>query len=170
VRLRELQEILGRLEDFAAQSQAENTIRAYAADLEDFRHWCKKYDQEWLPAQPKTIGLYLGVRADELSLANLERRLASIASLHKEEGYESPADVAEGPLRKIWKGIVREKTRQQDGLPFWPKTSGQLLNTSPATRAPRTALLGASRLPLYAIMPSSCSAETGRYAEVSLWP
>jgi site-specific recombinase XerD len=116
-RLRELQESLGRLEDFAAQSQAENTIRAYAADLEDFRHWCKKYDREWLPATPKTIGLYLGARADELSLATLERRLAAIASLHKEEGHESPASVAEGPLRKIWKGIVREKTRQQDGAP-----------------------------------------------------
>jgi site-specific recombinase XerD len=116
-RLRELQESLGRLEDFAAQAQAENTIRAYAADLEDFRHWCKKYDREWLPATPKTIGLYLGARAEELSLATLERRLAAIASLHKEEGYESPASVAEGPLRKIWKGIVREKTRQQDGAP-----------------------------------------------------
>jgi site-specific recombinase XerD len=116
-RLRELQESLGRLEDFAAQSQAENTTRAYAADLEDFRHWCKKYDREWLPATPKTIGLYLGARADGLSLSTLERRLAAIASLHKEEGYESPASVAEGPLQKIWKGIVRGKTRQQDGAP-----------------------------------------------------
>jgi len=116
-RVRELQESLGRLEDFAAQAQAENTIRAYAADLEDFRHWCKKMDREWLPAEPETIGLYLGARAEELSLATLERRLAAIASLHKEEGYESPASVAEGPLRTIWKGIVREKTRRQDGAP-----------------------------------------------------
>ncbi|MCS4051348.1 site-specific integrase [Salinibacter ruber] len=116
-RLRELQESLGRLEDFASQARAENTTRAYAADLEDFRHWCKKYEREWLPAEPKTIGLYLGARADELSLATLERRLAAIASLHKEEGYESPASVADGPLRKIWKGIIREKTRQQDGAP-----------------------------------------------------
>jgi hypothetical protein len=116
-RLRELQESLGRLEDFAAQSQAENTIRAYAADLEDFRHWFKKMDRGWPPADPKTIGLYLGARADELSLATLERRLAAIASLHKEEGYESPASVAEGSLRKIWKGLVREKTRRQDGAP-----------------------------------------------------
>jgi integrase len=74
-------------------------------------------DREWLPADPETVGLYLGARADELSLASLERRLAAIASLHKEEGYESPASVAEGPLRKIWKGLVREKTRQQDGAP-----------------------------------------------------
>ena len=77
-RLRELQESLGRLEGFAAQAQAENTVRAYASDLEDFRHWCGRYDREWLPATPKTIGLYLGARADELSLATLERRLAAI--------------------------------------------------------------------------------------------
>jgi site-specific recombinase XerD len=44
-RLREMQESLGRLEDFTAQAQAENTIRAYAADLEDFRHWCKRTDR-----------------------------------------------------------------------------------------------------------------------------
>ena len=116
-RLRELQESLGRLEEFAAQAQAPNTTRGYAADLEDFRHWCKRYDREWLPATPETVGLYLGARADELSLATLDRRLAAIASLHKEEGYESPASVAEGPLRKIWKGLVREKTRRQDGAP-----------------------------------------------------
>ena len=116
-RLQELRASLGRLEEFASNARAENTIRAYAADLEDFRHWCKKIGREWLPAEPKTVGLYLGARADDLSLATLERRLAAIASLHKEEGYESPASVAEGPLRKIWKGLVREKTRRQDGAP-----------------------------------------------------
>jgi site-specific recombinase XerD len=116
-RLRELQESLGRLEEFAAQAQAENTTRAYASDLEDFRHWCKRIGREWMPATPATVGLYLGARAEELSLATLERRLAAIASVHKEEGYPSPASVAEGPLRKIWKGIVREKTRRQDGAP-----------------------------------------------------
>jgi hypothetical protein len=39
-RLREPQEGLGRLGDFAARSQAENTPRSCASDLEDFRHWC----------------------------------------------------------------------------------------------------------------------------------
>jgi hypothetical protein len=45
-RLRELQESLSRLEEFAAQAQAENTTRAYASDLEDFRHWCKRIGRE----------------------------------------------------------------------------------------------------------------------------
>jgi site-specific recombinase XerD len=116
-RLGELEESLSRLEKFASQAQSENTTRAYAADLEDFRHWCDRMGRQWLPANPETIGLYLGARAEELSLASLERRLAAIASVHKEEGYDSPASVAEGPLRKIWKGLVREKTRRQDGAP-----------------------------------------------------
>jgi integrase len=70
-----------------------------------------------MPATPETVGLYPGARAEELSLATLERRLAAIASVHKEEGHSSPASVAEGPLRKIWKGIAKEKTRRQDGAP-----------------------------------------------------
>ncbi len=61
-RLCELHESLGRLEEFVAQAQVENTNQSCAADLEDVRHWCKRYDREWLPAQPKTIGLYLGAR------------------------------------------------------------------------------------------------------------
>ena len=116
-RLRELEESLSRLEEFASQAQAENTTRAYASDLEDFRHWCERMDREWMPATPETVGLYIGAKAEELSLASIERRLAAIASVHKEEGYDSPASVAEGPLRKIWKGLVREKTRRQDGAP-----------------------------------------------------
>lgn len=59
--LREVQGSLGR-SAFAAQAQAENTTKAYTADLEDFRHWCKKFGREWLPAGPETIGLYLGAR------------------------------------------------------------------------------------------------------------
>ena len=57
------------------------------------------------------------MRPDELILATLEHRLAAIASGRKEEGYEFPTSVAEGPFLKMWKGIVREKTRQQDAAP-----------------------------------------------------
>jgi hypothetical protein len=77
-RLRELQESLGRLEDFAAQAQAENTTWAYAADLEDFRHWCKKYGREWIaatrlvwdgqPLRTRCIRLFQDNPAEELEL------------------------------------------------------------------------------------------------------
>jgi hypothetical protein len=37
--------------------------------------------------------------------------MAAIASFRKEGDYGSPASVAEGALRKVGKGIVRERTR-----------------------------------------------------------
>lgn len=138
-RLRELKKCFGPLQKFAAQAHAENITKAYAADLEDFRHWCKKCGRKRLPAGPETIALYLGPRANDLSLSMVERRLASMDSFHKDEGYESPAWVAENPLRKIWKSLVREKTGRQNGARhYWSRSSNRLSNTCPATRAPMT--------------------------------
>ena len=110
----ELEASLSRLEEYAAQSRTEATRRAYASDWEDFAAWCARYNQSAMPARPETVGLYIGSIADGLSLATLERRLAAIATLHKEAGHESPASVSQGPLRRIWKGLIREKSRHQD--------------------------------------------------------
>ena len=110
----ELAESLQRLERYAQNARSDATRRAYASDLEDFRRWCSGYGREWLPATPETVGLYIGARARGLKLSTLERRLAAIATLHQDEGYESPASVSEAPLRRIWCGLVREKTRRQD--------------------------------------------------------
>ena len=107
----ELAESLQRLERYAQNARSEATRKAYASDLEDFRHWCTEYGREWLPASPETVGLYIGARAHEMKLSTLERRLAAISVLHKDEGYDSPASVSEAPLRRIWRGLVREKTR-----------------------------------------------------------
>lgn len=112
--LHELEASLSRLEAYAAKSRAEATRRAYGSDWADFTTWCERYGRTPLPAEPETVGLYLGSIAEELSLATLERRLAAISAIHKEDGYQTPASVSKGPLRKIWKGLVREKTRQQD--------------------------------------------------------
>lgn len=112
--LEELEASLSRLEAFANQAWAENTRRAYAADWEHFSDWCERHERRALPATTDTIGLYLGAIVDDYSLATLERRLATISSMHKEHDYESPASVSKGPLRRIWRGIVRQKTRQQD--------------------------------------------------------
>jgi integrase len=115
--LAELEESFDRLKRYAANAKTENTRRAYAADLEDFQKWCESKGREWLPAKPETVGLYIGAKAEQLSLSTLERRLAAISVAHKEEGYDPPTSVAEAPLREPWKGIVREKTRAQDGAP-----------------------------------------------------
>lgn len=112
--LAELEASLARLETFAEKSRSAATARAYRSDWNDFAAWCARYGREALPAAPETVGLYLGTIADRLSLATLERRLAALSTIHKEAGFDSPASVSKGALRKIWKGIVREKTRRQD--------------------------------------------------------
>ena len=128
----ELTESLSRLQEYAARSRSPNTLRAYAADLEDFRHWCARFGREWLPAAPETVALYLGSRSEALALATLERRLASINAVHKDEGYEGPATVSEGPLRRAWRGIVKAKTRRQDKAePLLAEDLRQLVSALP---------------------------------------
>ena len=133
----ELAASLDRLERYAQNARSDATRRAYAADLEDFRHWCDRYGREWLPATPNTVGLYIGARARELKLSTLERRLAAIGTLHKGEGYDSPASVAEAPLRRIWRGLVREKTRQTDSPePLMAEELRQMIASLPRYEAP----------------------------------
>ena len=112
--INELEASLNRLQSFADQAWAENTVRAYESDWAHFSTWCNKHGRSALPARVDTVGLYLGAIVDEFSLATIERRLATISSMHKERGHESPASVSSGPLRRIWRGIVRNKSRQQD--------------------------------------------------------
>ncbi len=110
----QLEASLRRLESYADAAWAENTVRAYESDWEHFAAWCERHAREARPARVETVGLYLGDIAPRYRLATIERRLATISALHKEQGHKSPATVSEGPLRRIWRGIVREKTRQQD--------------------------------------------------------
>lgn len=145
----ELQASLERLQAYADKAWSENTVRAYRADWEHFSEWCLNYEREPLPAAPETIGLYLGMIAPDYSLATLERRLSSISALHRERGLPNPAKVSDGPLMRIWRGIVRDKTRRQDkaeplmakdlrlviqNLPRDPET-GQLTMTALRDRA-----------------------------------
>ena len=110
----ELSASLKRLQEYADAAWAENTVRAYRSDWEHFASWCAEYDFEAMPASVETIGLYLGSIAPEFSLATIERRLASISAAHRERTLSNPTSVSEGPLMRVWRGLVREKTRRQD--------------------------------------------------------
>lgn len=112
--IQELEASLSRLEAYASQAWADNTVRAYESDWEHFSLWCERHGRQHLPADVETVGLYLGAIVDEYTLSTIERRLATISTVHKKHDYESPASVSSGPLRSIWRGLVRDKTRQQD--------------------------------------------------------
>jgi integrase len=81
-------------------ARAENTRRAYAADLRDFVAWGGH-----LPSTPDEIARYLARSAGRLQPVTLRRRLAALASAHRDEGLVDPT---KHPLvRRVMQGIDR---------------------------------------------------------------
>jgi site-specific recombinase XerD len=114
---------LGRLaeqaQEFAAAAKAGNTVRAYAADWNDFRQWCEAHALPSLPAEPGTVALYLTDRAATLKTSSLARRLTTISRAHQAAGYPSPAAMQHAVVSEVWKGIKRTKGTAEVGkTPF----------------------------------------------------
>jgi hypothetical protein len=59
--------------DYVRESLTENTRVAYLSDLAHFECWGGR-----IPATPETIAEYLAAHANVLSVATLNRRLASV--------------------------------------------------------------------------------------------
>jgi site-specific recombinase XerD len=68
-------------------SKADNTIRAYKADYNDFSLFCSKNNFQSMPTQPKIMSLYLTHLSKTSKYSTLKRRLASISVLHKMKGH-----------------------------------------------------------------------------------
>ena len=65
-------------------SKANNTIRAYKSDFNDFRLFCAQNGFQSLPSEPKIISLYLThLSTKEVKMSTLKRRLVSIGVIHK---------------------------------------------------------------------------------------
>jgi integrase len=72
--------------DLVLNSLAENTRRAYLADIEHFRCWGGR-----IPCDPRSLAAYLATHAEKLATATLTRRLVAITRAHELLGYPSPA-------------------------------------------------------------------------------
>ena len=69
-------------------SKAQNTVRAYKSDFEDFGLFCVKNGFKNLPSEPKVISLYLTYLATKkIKISTIKRRLVSIGVIHKMKGY-----------------------------------------------------------------------------------
>ena len=69
-------------------SKAQNTVRAYKSDFEDFGLFCVKNGFKNLPSEPKVISLYLTYLASKkIKISTIKRRLVSIGVIHKMKGY-----------------------------------------------------------------------------------
>ena len=69
-------------------SKANNTVRAYKSDFNDFELFCAKNGFKSLPSDPKIVSLYLTyLSTKDAKISTLKRRLVSIGVIHKLKGY-----------------------------------------------------------------------------------
>ena len=69
-------------------SKANNTVRAYKSDFNDFGIFCAQNGFKSLPSEPKIISLYLThLSTKNAKMSTLKRRLVSIGVIHKINGH-----------------------------------------------------------------------------------
>ena len=95
-------------------SKANNTIRAYKSDFNDFGAFCSKHGFKSLPTEPKIIALYLTYLTNkEAKMSTLRRRLVSISMIHKHKGHY--LDTKHPVIIENLMGIKRRKGSIQKG-------------------------------------------------------
>jgi len=69
-------------------SKADNTVRAYKSDFNDFGIFCAQNGFKSLPSDPKIVSLYLThLSTKDAKISTLKRRLVSIGVIHKLKGH-----------------------------------------------------------------------------------
>ena len=95
-------------------SKANNTVRAYKSDFNDFELFCVKNGFKSLPSEPKIISLYLTyLSTKDAKMSTLKRRLVSIGVIHKLKGHY--IDTKHPTIIENVMGIKRRKGSSQIG-------------------------------------------------------
>ena len=95
-------------------SKANNTIRAYKSDFNDFGLFCAKNGFNSLPTEPKIVSLYLTyLSTREVKMSTLKRRLVPIGVIHKLKGHY--LDTKHPSIIENIMGIKRRKGSIQNG-------------------------------------------------------
>ena len=69
-------------------SKANNTVRAYKSDFNDFGLFCAQNGFRSLPSEPKVVSLYLThLSTKDAKVSTLKRRLVSIGVIHRLKGH-----------------------------------------------------------------------------------
>src|SRR5271170_1398959 len=94
---------------YAKGSRSASTWRAYESDWRSFSAWCHGVTERELPAEPKTVALYIAAQAKHgVAPSTLGRRLAAIRLMHVGAKLPSPHDALEVDevmrgFRRAWK-------------------------------------------------------------------
>ena len=95
-------------------SKANNTVRAYKSDFDDFRLFCAQNGFKALPSEPKIVSLYLThLSTKNIKMSTLKRRLVSIGVIHRLKGQY--LDTKHPSIIENIMGIKRRKGSIQKG-------------------------------------------------------
>jgi site-specific recombinase XerD len=95
-------------------SKADNTIRAYKSDFNDFGLFCAQNGFKSLPSEPKIVSLYLTqLSTKNFKISTIKRRLVSIGVIHKLKGHY--LDTKHPLIVENLMGIKRRKGTIQNG-------------------------------------------------------
>ena len=95
-------------------SKANNTVRAYKSDFNDFGLFCAKNGFKSLPSEPKIVSLYLThLSTRDAKMSTLKRRLVSIGVIHRLKGHY--LDTKHPSIIENIMGIKRRKGSIQKG-------------------------------------------------------
>ena len=109
-------------------SKANNTVRAYKSDFNDFGLFCAKNGFKSLPSEPKIVSLYLTHLSTKGSkISTLKRRLVSIGVIHRLKGHY--LDMKHPSIIENIMGIKRRKGSSQKGKkPILISTLKRIIN------------------------------------------
>src|SRR5210317_257235 len=95
-------------------SKANNTVRAYKSDFQDFGLFCAQNGFKSLPSEPKIVSLYLTqLSTKNVKISTIRRRLVSIGVIHKLKGHY--LDTKHPLIIENIMGIKRRKGSIQTG-------------------------------------------------------
>ena len=95
-------------------SKANNTVRAYKSDFNDFGLFCSQNGFKSLPSEAKIVSLYLThLSTKNAKISTLKRRLVSIGVIHKLKGHY--LDTKHPSIIENIMGIKRRKGSIQKG-------------------------------------------------------
>lgn len=103
----EIQRLAADAIDYARQSRAPATLKAYQSDWRLFEEFCSSHGLEALPAEPSTVALFVTKFAETHRPSSIQRKLAAISVAHKAAGALSP--IAAEIVRSTMAGVRRAK-------------------------------------------------------------
>jgi site-specific recombinase XerD len=90
----------------ARNAYSDATLRAYAADWQDFLAWCRQAGVRALPAEPRFVAAYIAARARAVGRSALRRRLAAITHQHRLHRQEFLA--TDPTIQLTLRGVLRQ--------------------------------------------------------------